>query len=241
MADRFEEARTGEIINNVFYKNSKGGLYNPKEFEQDIIVKNNIIAENGGWGIEGGFSVISYNDVWGNDSGSFYNATSDIGNIFADPLFADPENGDFHLKSEGGRWDGEKWVHDSVTSPCIDAGDPEDDYSNEPEPNGDRINMGAYGNTAEASKTPGPAEVEEILVYPNPYRADQAWEEEIVFENLPEDAAIWIYTAAGELVERIKSRNRRVVWNINDVSSGVYIYLIKAAGFKKVGKVSVIK
>ena len=44
------------------------------------------------------------------------------------------------------------WVLDEVTSPCIDGGDPNDDYYNEPEPDGDRINMGAYGGTAYASK-----------------------------------------------------------------------------------------
>jgi RHS repeat-associated protein len=36
-------------------------------------------------------------------------------------------------------------------SPCIDAGDPASDYSNEPDPNGLRINMGAYGNTSYAT------------------------------------------------------------------------------------------
>ena len=41
---------------------------------------------------------------------------------------------------------------DSVDSPCIDAGDPSNDYSHEPAPNGDRLNMGAYGNTPQASK-----------------------------------------------------------------------------------------
>ncbi len=32
-------------------------------------------------------------------------------------------------------------------SPTIDAGDPKDDYSQEPQPNGGRINQGAFGNT----------------------------------------------------------------------------------------------
>jgi|GEM_PF-684741 len=80
-------------------------------------------------------------------------------NIDAEPIFADPDNGDYHLKSQGGRWDTAAsasvggWVTDAVTSPCIDAGDPASDYSSEPDPNGGRVNMGAYGNTAEASKT----------------------------------------------------------------------------------------
>jgi len=75
------------------------------------------------------------------------------GNIDADPLFADPNNGDFHLKSQAGRWDPniQSWVVDEVTSPCIDAGDPSIPVGLEPLPNGDRINMGAYGGTSQAS------------------------------------------------------------------------------------------
>jgi hypothetical protein len=73
------------------------------------------------------------------------------GCISTDPLFANPTN-DFHLKSKGGRWTpGDVWVKDPVTSPCIDAGDPAADYSREPEPNGNHVNMGAYGNTPQAS------------------------------------------------------------------------------------------
>ena len=64
-------------------------------------------------------------------------------------------DGDYHLKSEAGRWDpvSESWVIDNVTSLCIDAGDPNSLVGDEPAPNGDRINMGAYGGTAEASKS----------------------------------------------------------------------------------------
>jgi len=65
--------------------------------------------------------------------------------------------GDYHLKSQVGRWhaDSNVWTYDTATSLCIDAGNPGS-------PLGDelwswlnkRINMGAYGGTAEASKTP---------------------------------------------------------------------------------------
>jgi predicted outer membrane repeat protein len=63
--------------------------------------------------------------------------------------------GDYHLKSPGGRWDpdSQNWVIDDVTSPCIDAGDPMSPIGLEPFPNGGRINIGAYGGTAEASKS----------------------------------------------------------------------------------------
>jgi hypothetical protein len=94
------------------------------------------------------------------------------GNIGDDPLFtkpgswdsngttADPNDdfwmeGDYHIKSQGGRWDinVQNWIQDDVTSPCIDAGDPMAPIMYEPFPNGGVINLGAYGGTAEASKS----------------------------------------------------------------------------------------
>lgn len=95
---------------------------------------------------------VNYSDI-----GDIYgNLTSSNNLLRVDPLFADPEHGDFHLKSVGGRWVPGLgvWTNDSVSSPCIDAGNPADEFGNEPWPNGMRINMGAYGNTPEASKSP---------------------------------------------------------------------------------------
>ena len=70
-----------------------------------------------------------------------------------DPLFVDVDNDDYHLLSSAGRWDPDtsSWVIDGVTSPCIDAGDPNSDWSAELWPHGKQINMGAYGGTAQAS------------------------------------------------------------------------------------------
>jgi hypothetical protein len=78
-----------------------------------------------------------------------------LGNIDADPFFADVNDSDVHLKSQAGRWDpvNENWVNDDVTSPCIDAGDPASPVGLEPFPNGGRVNMGAYGGTVEASRS----------------------------------------------------------------------------------------
>jgi uncharacterized repeat protein (TIGR01451 family) len=76
----------------------------------------------------------------------FENYTSNTGldaQSFADEsLLVDPEGGDFHLASASGSL---------PSSPAIDAGDPEDAYDNEPIPNGCRIDIGAYGNTSEAT------------------------------------------------------------------------------------------
>jgi hypothetical protein len=77
------------------------------------------------------------------------------GNINSDPFFADAGKFDFHLESQFGRFNpvASKWVNDATTSPCIDAGDPNSPVIFEPFPNGGIVNMGAYGNTAQASKS----------------------------------------------------------------------------------------
>jgi hypothetical protein len=77
------------------------------------------------------------------------------GNFTADPLFADPAAQDFHLQSVSGRYNTifGNFVVDWVHSPGIDAGDPASSFSNESQPNGSRINVGCYGNTALASRS----------------------------------------------------------------------------------------
>lgn len=79
------------------------------------------------------------------------------GNISKDPLFADPVNGDYHLQSEYGRYSptlGDWVTTDSLTSPCIDSGDPL--MRRGREPHGGGVNMGAYGGTPYASKSGPP-------------------------------------------------------------------------------------
>jgi parallel beta-helix repeat protein len=80
------------------------------------------------------------------------------GNISIEPGFVDAASGDYHLLSERGRyWPAhDVWVFDDVTSPCVDGGDPAVDPADERMPNGGRINMGAYGNTAYASMSEWP-------------------------------------------------------------------------------------
>ena len=57
------------------------------------------------------------------------------------------------MQSQAGHWDPNinAWITDIHTSPCVDTGDPNSDWSVELWPHGERINMGAYGGTPEAS------------------------------------------------------------------------------------------
>ncbi|MCH8192636.1 MAG: hypothetical protein IIA65_01300, partial [Planctomycetes bacterium] len=99
------------------------------------------------------------------------------GNLSADPLFARPGlwlnaedpnlqqqpthpealwlPGDYHPRSTTGRWHPQiqTWLVDTQHSPAIDAGDPNSDLALEPPPHADRINIGVYGGTQQASKS----------------------------------------------------------------------------------------
>ena len=114
------------------------------------------------------FATVTYSDVEGGTGNSWFGT----GCIDVDPCFVGPGywdqngtpedanddfwvDGDYHLKSQAGRWDpdGQTWVQDNSTSPCIDTGDPLSPIGLEPFPNGGFINMGAYGGADVASKS----------------------------------------------------------------------------------------
>jgi len=104
-------------------------------------------------------ATISYSDVWGGQAAANVQSGCTLtwgeGNITADPLFANAAGGDYHVKSRHGRWNPSAggWVNDTASSPCIDAADPASPWSAEPQPNFGRANMGAWGNTPQASKS----------------------------------------------------------------------------------------
>ncbi len=137
------------------------------------ILWNNRDHDTGGWALQfDGPMTVVFSCVEG-----LPEEFESTGNIDDDPLFADSgqwlgideqfgsdctantdyqwQHGDYHLKSQAGRWDAnaKSWVQDDITSPCIDAGNPAAAIMFEPFPNGGVINMGPYGGTAEASKS----------------------------------------------------------------------------------------
>ncbi len=170
----------GRIVGNTIVGNKTvrsgnlgrgGGVYNYQVYPE---IKNNIIAYNkasSGGGIRGNCNN-TYNFYYMNVGGDI--SPAGIGERRANPDFAvdgywnDPcgtlddltddvwVEGDYHLKSEAGRWDpnSKTWVFDTFTSHGIDAGDPNSDWSGEFWPHGKRINIGAYGGAPEASMSP---------------------------------------------------------------------------------------
>jgi uncharacterized delta-60 repeat protein len=141
-----------EIVNCTVVNNGDSGLESCGG-----TIKNCIVISNGRYGFESCLGSILYNDVWNNGYGSYGVGTiPSMSDIHTNPLFADVSNHDYHLKSAAGRWDPNMhtWVDDDINSPSLDTGDPCDPTGDEPYPNGDIINQGAYGGTEQASKSP---------------------------------------------------------------------------------------
>jgi parallel beta-helix repeat protein len=114
------------IANNTISEDWYGGIF--LEDAPSTSISNNIISNVlNGWGIKCESTLgaeISHNDLWNNPQGAFSGCESNLGdttwgenlngipcdsfyNIFRDPMYTDPQAGDFHL---------------SNNSPCIDAG-----------------------------------------------------------------------------------------------------------------------
>ena len=195
---RLAGAEGNRVVNITSHGNQDGGLVcaaAPYSY-----LRNNILwaAAAGTHSIyvdavsENGF-VSDYNNLYGDvstyighwggtDLAAFSDWTEasfqDQSSISLDPLFADADARNYHLKSPGGRWTG--WISwttvDSEYSPSIDAGDPSSPYFRESSPKGRRINQGAYGNTFRASRSYDPGD---ILPGRNFYLNDESLEDAV--------------------------------------------------------------
>jgi hypothetical protein len=165
-------ANSASISGNALFCDSYEQIH-----PSSVSITNSILwdSSNEIWNNDNSTIVITYSNILGGWPG--------LGNINADPCFVLPGywdsnntpdepnddfwvDGDYHLKSRGWRWDAENnlWTHDDVTSRCIDAGNPGSPLGKEPlsvpgDPNNHwgrnlRIDMGAYGGTAQASIPP---------------------------------------------------------------------------------------
>jgi uncharacterized repeat protein (TIGR01451 family) len=110
-----------------------------------LTLTNSIVSDNNGWGI-GSVAPLDpatvldqrYTDVYGNFSANyapgFVDVTGTNGNLSIDPGL-------------------DALFIPLVCSAAIDHGDPAIDPSNEPQPNGQRVNLGHLGNTPSATRT----------------------------------------------------------------------------------------
>lgn len=101
-------------------------------------MRNTIVSGNavGVWAESGAVVRGRYNAVAGNGEDRRGGAVvAGEGDVEGWVEFANPEAGDFR---------------ETAKSVTVDAGDPGDVYEMEPEPNGGRVNMGAFGNTVYA-------------------------------------------------------------------------------------------
>ena len=116
--------------NNVADKN--GGVMNNGSYVYSEIVNcvfwGNSAGENGDEiynSEETSMPTISYSDIEGSGGSDNWDpnlGTDGGGNIDEDPLFVDPDNDDYHIETD---------------SPCVNAGDPNGDYSGQTDMDGD--------------------------------------------------------------------------------------------------------
>jgi hypothetical protein len=107
-------------------------------------IRNSIVAANrrGLVATPADALLSRYNDLFGNKEVDYENVVAGKGDLARTVAFYAPDSGDLRIADE---------------SPTTDHGDPADDFSREPEPNGGRINLGAFAGTelAELSTPPG--------------------------------------------------------------------------------------
>lgn len=147
------------------------------------------------------------------------------GNISVDPVFRDPDNGDFHLSSDSCGY--------IVDSPCIDAGDPNlldhrmgCDWGIGYPPS----DMGAYGGGdsvmvgIDDDESRFPREISFLQNYPNPFNLSTTIRMDIRIET---DIRINIYDVLGRPVATLFEGERpagsfEISWNADGLPSGVY-------------------
>lgn len=164
------------LLENLVIRNSQTGI----SVEQGSSILRNLTLVGNDFGIEAVLEAepgITNCILWGNREADLVGCKASYsciehlgqaqgtGNLSLDPLFADIHADDFHLRSQQGRFSPVfgTYVHDAVSSPCIDGGSPYDWVGAEPRPNGHRVNMGAYGGTAYASLSRGRSPIIEIV------------------------------------------------------------------------------
>jgi hypothetical protein len=96
-------------------------------------------------------ATVTYSIVQTSYASQGVKVTFGEGNTSGDPLFVDPSKRDFHLRSTKGHWTAADYVPDDADSPALKAGDPKAPSTDNPPRAGTRTELGAFGNSQEAS------------------------------------------------------------------------------------------
>lgn len=209
-------------------------------FSSTINTKNNIIWSNtqttgGQVGTASGTALVTYSDVEGGFTG--------IGNINSPPLFTDTS---FYLQA---------------TSACVDAGDTSVAFNDPPDPNnpplaqwpargGRRNDMGAYGGPLSAviasvltgvderSTERIPQRVTLVQNYPNPFNPTTTIR--FMLSSF-EDVSLKVYNLLGQEVATLSEGpatpgTHKVVWDGQNIASGVYFYKLTAGQYSETRK-----
>jgi hypothetical protein len=193
--------------------------------------------------ISGSVPVVSYCDVQGDWPG--------MGNIDDDPLFRDPDGGDFHLQSITNPDCG-----DVADSPCIDAGHPDSLDTILDCLHGlgtSRADIGAYGGNGsgwltgvEEGGDDSPSIPRKFLLnqnHPNPFNATT-----IINYQLPvsDYVRLEVYNLLGQKVTTLIDSKKEagygsVIWDASDVCSGLYFYKLIAGGFTETKRMILVE
>jgi len=228
-----------DLINCTFYNNiadeggaiNLGGAFSP-------LLRNCILFENGEHpivfraGTQGNILITTYSLIQGGRDSVVTNNAGDVDwrewNLDDDPLFADPDNGDFHLTED---------------SPCIDAGDPESPL----DPDSTRADMGAYYYHQEVGVPPDfilhPTSFILYPVYPNPFNSVTTIRYEL---PRPSHVSLSVYDISGRLVEtlvdeRVDAGRYAKSWYAGVLPSGLYFVKFEASDRVQMQKVVLIR
>ncbi len=191
------------IINSILWNNEPQEIYFSEYVDPDTI-------------------TISYSNIEGGVAGIVTNNNGTVywldGNIDVNPLFIDPDNGDYHLS----------WanfpIQDSTKSPCIDAGDPDSPL----DPDGTIADMGAYYFNQNVSiDEPGHSSEYNLACFPNPI-SSRVNDFTVSFSiSKPGKVKIQLFNIKGQLISTLLNEDKNIGDHSIDYStdglfSGIY-------------------
>jgi subtilisin family serine protease len=98
-----------------------------------------------------------------------------------------------------------------------------------------------------SGSTQGNPDLNAILAYPNPWRADRHAGIPLILDNLTADSAVKIFTLSGYLVRTLTTVQNKASWDLKNDSgdfaaSGLYIYSVNdSQGHQTQGKIAIIR